>query len=248
MYSISNSVVVNWVNNSGYHVPVMLDLVCPSCRKAVTFAAEGWNGHTAQGMPLPMRCPRCAETVSLIRLGGTQNANARLYIDAENPARPAVLGLDLVPDEVISPKLKKAYQSALNVLAIGEAEATAVTCRRVLEGITRSILPKDAKQTNLYRSIAALTKEHDKLAKPLVELSDTLRVGGNLGAHFNDESETSIEDARRMMDLLDYLITYLFVLPTQIHRFKTEVLREEPTASSEPAEPAASTEPTESTA
>lgn len=233
MYRIPNSAVVQWLNGpSNSHVPSVIDLVCPHCRKAVTFQCGQWDEHTVQGKPLAMRCPRCAEASTLLRLGGANQREVRLYIDDENPAREAVAGLDLVSDDAITPALKKAYQSALNVLAIGEAEATAVTCRRVLEGITRRILPEAVTTNNLARRIQALTDEHEKLARPLVELSDTLRESGNLGAHFNDESETTIDDARRMVDLLDYLITYLFVLPEQIHRFRAEVLKGEAAAGS----------------
>lgn len=229
MYRIPASAVAKWMKGpSDYHVPRALDLVCPACQKAVTFVtADLWDSQNVRGMPLNVRCPRCGDTVTVLRLGGIDNSGARLYIDAEDPARQPVADLDLVPDSVISPALKKAYQSALNVLAIGEAEATAVTCRRVLEGITRKVLPDEVTTTNLSRRIQELTKQHDKLAQPLVELSDTLREGGNLGAHFSDETETSIDDARRMVDLLDYLITYLFVLPQQIHRFRSEVLKDE---------------------
>lgn len=227
MYRIPASAVVKWMKGpSDVHVPRALDLVCPQCRKAVTFTTSTvWDTQSIKGMPVNLRCPRCGGTVTLIRLGGPSNVAARLYIDAEDPARQPVADLDLVPDDVISPALKKAYQSALNVLAIGEAEATAASCRRVLEGILRKVLPEDVTTTNLARRIQALTSQHEALARPLIELSDSLREGGNsLGAHFSDETETTIEDAARMVDLLDYLMTYLFVLPQQIHRFRSEVL------------------------
>ncbi|RHW25220.1 DUF4145 domain-containing protein [Nocardioides immobilis] len=228
VYQLPATSVVSWANGpTGHVVPVAIDSVCPVCRKSVTFVpGDASNLHAVRGQPLNVRCPRCGDTVSLIRLGGVAAGDVRLYFDAEDPARPPVADLDLVPDDVISPALKKAYQSALNVLAIGEPEATAVTCRRVLEGITRKVLPADVQTTNLARRIEALTNEREALARPLLELSDTLREGGNLGAHFSDEIETSIDDARRMVDLLDYLITYLFVLPEQIHRFRAEVLKE----------------------
>jgi hypothetical protein len=122
------------------------------------------------------------------------------------------------------PKLKKAYQSALNVLTIGEAEATASQCRRVLEGVTRRVLPPEVTTTNLARRIQALAQQDETLARPLIDLADSLREGGNLGAHFNDEVDTSIDDAVRMVELLDYLLTYLFVLPERIHQFRSEVL------------------------
>ena len=133
----------------------------------------------------------------------------------------------MVPSDAIPDRLKRAYQSALNVLSIGESEATAVTCRRVLEGITAGLLTDPAaRRKPLAGRIQALANEDRKLAAPLIELSDTLRAGGNLGAHFDDEADTSIEDAERMVDLLDFLIAYLFVLPQRVHMFRQDVLGE----------------------
>jgi hypothetical protein len=176
--------------------------------------------------------------VTFIRLGGKSSA-PRIYVDAEQPTRDPVPGLDVVPEDQIPLRLKRAYLSALNVLAIGEAEATAASCRRVLEGVTARILTDEAdRNKSLGRRIQSLAKEHEKLAAPLIELSDLLREGGNLGAHFDDDVETTLTDAERMVELLDYLITYLFVLPQQIHKFRVEVLRQ----ASEEATQAASLE------
>ena len=54
------------------------------------------------------------------------------------------------------------------------------------------------------------------LAAPLKSLSHAIRDGGNLGAHFDEEREPTEELARQMVELLDYLIAYLYVLPGQI--------------------------------
>lgn len=58
-----------------------------------------------------------------------------------------------------------------------------------------------------------LSDQHERLARPLIELSESLKDGGNLGAHFDDETDASIEDAEAMLDLLDYLLIYLYVVP-----------------------------------
>jgi hypothetical protein len=83
--------------------------------------------------------------------------------------------------------------------------------------------------TNLSRRIQALAQQPN-LNQPLIDLSDTLRESGNLGAHFSDDVETSIEDAVRMVELLEFLLTYVFVLPDRIRRFRSEVLRDDPDA------------------
>lgn len=136
MYQLPHSAVVGWVGALGdFYVPNMLDLVCPLCRNAVTFKVEAWDEASVRGRPLRMRCPRCSGSVNLLRLGGKPYTEVRLFIDAEQPGRGPVRGFHLISDEALSPRVKKAYQSALRVFAIGEADSTAVQCRRVLEGM-----------------------------------------------------------------------------------------------------------------
>ena len=45
-----------------------------------------------------------------------------------------------------------------------------------------------------------------------------VRKGGNLGAHFDLEKEPNEETATLMIELLEYLIEYLFVLPKRIDK------------------------------
>lgn len=224
MFAVSLASVAQWGTVNNTVVPTAIDLVCPKCRRRVTFSIPNWDAQTCLGKPNPARCPACTEIVPVLRLGGKSQEQTRLYVDAENPTREPLEGIDRISDDVMPPSLKRAYRSALNVLASGEAEATAAACRRVLEGVMKRVLPDNVTTTNLARRIQALTAQHEQLTQPLVDLSDSLRESGNLGAHFSDEVETTIEDAGRMIELLDYLLTYLFVLPDQIHRFRTEVL------------------------
>ncbi len=209
-------------------VPVAIDMVCPSCRKPVTFTPTQWDHQSVFGFPYAVRCPRCSANVTLIRLGSAQQDQVRLFIDDQEPGRGPVAGLNDVPADVLPQKLRAAYLSALSVLAIGEAEATAVTCRRVLEGVTGRLLSDPAaKGKTLAQRIRALADEQETLAAPLIDLSDSLRRSGNLGAHFDEDGpETSVKDAEQMVDLLDLLFTYLYVLPQQIHEFKISVLGE----------------------
>jgi hypothetical protein len=223
MYAIPRTAVVQWGSTNGRHVPTVIDLLCPACKRPVTFHLPNWSNEEAAGSPKGARCPACGRVSDLLRLGGGVNNEVRIYLDATDPSvREPVAGLDLVSEDSISLPLKKAYQSALNVFAIGEAEATAASCRRVVEGIMERIgsEPHGGRRRVLAQRIRDLADNPQVLARPIIELSEALRERGNLAAHFNADIETSIDDAGRMLDLLDYLITYLFVVPEQIHRFK----------------------------
>lgn len=229
MYQVRADQVANHGTSGQHAVPTAVDLICPSCRRDVTFTLPNWSSGHTQGLPNQSRCPRCAEITTFIRLGGASLDEMRLFVDADPVGREPLPGLAALSEEAFSIRLKKAYQSALRAFSIGDYEATAVHCRRVLEGVTSVLLANEADTPrNLARRLERLAKNHaDVLARPLLDLSSSLKDGGNLGAHFDDEADTTADDAGHMVELLEILITYLFVLPAELRRFRTEVLGEE---------------------
>ncbi len=58
------------------------------------------------------------------------------------------------------------------------------------------------------------------LAAPLNALSHAIRQGGNLGAHFDMVKEPDEQLAKKMVALLEYLITYLYELPAEIEQIE----------------------------
>ncbi len=111
--------------------------------------------------------------------------------------------------------LKRSFASTVDAFNARNFVATSVCCRRTLEGIIKYLLPEDKRKGNLIRLIDLAAASLD-LAAPLKSLSHAIRDGGNLGAHFDEEREPTEELARQMVELLDYLIAYLYVLPGQI--------------------------------
>ena len=83
---------------------------------------------------------------------------------------------------------------------------------------------------NLVKRIERLI-EHAKseidLAAPLSALSHAIRDGGNLGAHFDMEKEPDERLARQMVELLEYLISYLYVLPKRIEQLEQSLGRDD---------------------
>ncbi|GAB2769648.1 hypothetical protein GCM10010465_14030 [Actinomadura fibrosa] len=118
--------------------------------------------------------------------------------------------------------LKKAYESTLDVYNHGQWTATSVLVRRLLEGITQDLLPDDKKKHSLSKRLTELPS-HLELKQPILTLADALRKGGNLGAHFDLENTPDKEIATQMMDLIDYLIEYIYILPKQIENLHRDI-------------------------
>lgn len=64
---------------------------------------------------------------------------------------------------------------------------------------------------------------HVELQQPLLTLAHAIRVGGNLGAHFDLEREPDDRLSRFAVDMLDYIIEYLYVLPRRIEQLHTHI-------------------------
>lgn len=119
-------------------------------------------------------------------------------------------------------RLRRAYASAVQVLNTGEWNATAVMCRRLLEGILASVLPPDVRSKTLAVQLECLPQYRD-LGRPFVDLSHAIRKGGNLGAHFIEDREPDERVARLMLELCEDLLEYLFTLPLRIQDLQAQV-------------------------
>ena len=68
-----------------------------------------------------------------------------------------------------------------------------------------------------------LVSEKNDLAKPLTELAHAIRAGGNLGAHFDEEREPDEQMARQLVELLDYMVNFLYILPKKISEVEQKI-------------------------
>jgi hypothetical protein len=71
------------------------------------------------------------------------------------------------------------------------------------------------RQSNLGNALISLPTVVD-LAKPLITLSHSLRQGGNISAHFDSTRTPDQATAGAMVDLLEYLLEYVFTLPAMV--------------------------------
>ena len=218
MHQIALVFVAQWQQVNSKWIPQSIDIHCPFCGRQVTFTLGEFNLDGKRNtMAATAQCPGCHQKVRFWAIdprpfGDTEGRECQALCVYPKPTlnREPMEGLDKIPSEI-----GKAYASTVNVYNAGEWTATAVLCRRVLEGIAKALLPEAKQNKPLAQQLNDLPTEVD-LAKPITSLADALRKGGNLGAHFDLSKEPDEATASQMVDLLEYLMEYLFVLPADV--------------------------------
>jgi hypothetical protein len=209
-------------------VPISISTVCPHCGEKVLFTtSEAVNDQIRLTVAATASCPGCNSRTHffIIRHENepklTENNPAAIYMYP--PAR------NYYPNPksslVIPEPLKRSFVSTIDAFNSRNYAATAVCGRRTLEGIFKYLVPAEKRNMPLASLIEAAKTEID-LAAPLTALSHAIRDGGNLGAHFDEEKEPDETLARQMVELLEYLISYLYVLPTEIKKLEQSLGKE----------------------
>lgn len=222
MYRISNKSVAQWSGPSTAKIPKSVDTICPFCGRPMTFALNGWQSiSTVNALCISARCSGCRKSANFLWNHGkekdsSESAARGLYMwPVPKLIREPVAELGIT--SAFPESLARAYTSAIRTFNMREWVGAAVLCGRLLEGLLRHLLPDDGKERTLAQGLDLLPK-HVKLDDPLLKLADGIRKGRNIGAHFDPEKEPDQETTEMMLDLLDYLIEYLFVLPDRVNR------------------------------
>ena len=112
-------------------------------------------------------------------------------------------------------QLKSAYSEAISCFKAKAYTATAIMCRKTLEGIC---VEHGAKGNNLVANLKEL-KDRGVIENRLFEWADALRISGNEAAH--DVAVTiSPEDARDILEFTNALLEYVFTFRDKFEEFK----------------------------
>jgi len=134
--------------------------------------------------------------------------------------RQPMEGIDELPE-----RLGGAYATVITAFNSGQYSAAGVLVGRTLEGLLRDLLESRSALPNrptLNNMLQALPGAMD-LSQNLQLLTDGLRQGRNLGAHFDIQNEVDAEMAQLMVDFLEYFIEYLYLLPNRIQQLHDRV-------------------------
>lgn len=224
MYRVDAASVAGWEagRQAWQQRPRSIDTVCPLCGKQVNLQiVQVAEDALTETVCMKARCSRCGQTVKIWSMGGTE-----VYMRPAPAARQPIPGAGAMPTAV-----RQAYQDTIDVYNAGVWSGTATLTRRTLEGIVHELLPEDERRGPLAQQLRSLaSSESVDLAQPLITLSNALKEGGNIGAHFDLTRTTDRATAAAMLDLIDYLIEYIYTLPGMIEELnrKVQQLDQEP--------------------
>jgi len=114
-------------------------------------------------------------------------------------------------------EVKEAFEAALKIRNI-DNNLCLMALRRTLELI---LLNKGATKWGLKEKIEEIAAK-GILPDALKEASKFTKFLGDSAAHGNG-SETSLNDVNTMIEFVEYIIEYLYILPHKIERYKTKI-------------------------
>jgi len=153
-----------------------------------------------------LKCPRCARPFVMVQVddGPGWDEPSRLY-------PPIEMGVGLA----IPNSLRLAYDEARACFRAKAYTATAIMCRKTLEGIADE---NKITARNLAASLKEM-KEKGIIENRLYEWADALRIFGNEAAH-GVNTRISPQDAKDILEFTHALLEYVFTFQEKFEQFK----------------------------
>jgi Domain of unknown function (DUF4145) len=131
----------------------------------------------------------------------------------------------------IPAEIRKAYSEGAVCLGSRAPRAAAVMFRRTIEAVVRGKGSEAAVQqldnNDLRGAIGHMASDHT-LAGPLAEWAEDVRGLGNVGGHFDQLEDVSIDQATDLAHLVRQMLRYLYEEPARAQRLRDSRVQPEP--------------------
>jgi hypothetical protein len=214
MRRINPGSVISYIRYGNIKIPKSIQCECPGCRKLNEFMLNANYQNRKNNLVTECSCPACKNAAVFIimtkDIAEDQDEHADTYIYDLQASKHPINQIENLPN--IPKDLIRAYRSAINVHQSRENSATAVMSKRVIESILKHFLGEKSKGQPLSEQLKILPNQVE-LAKPINSLSNLLAPDSSLSRMLELDTEMDYETTSLLMDLLENLIEYLFVLP-----------------------------------
>ncbi|MBV5262227.1 hypothetical protein FLX56_27985 [Synechococcus moorigangaii CMS01] len=211
-----------------YAVPSSIDCRCGYCGVQGALICEDtvtFNDPT-QTITLKARCTRdeCQKTSMVVIIDALMWRDYRkgqkskeFWLLPKPKERPQIF----TKDQIDNPRIFRAYKEAVESLNENKPNLVISCCGRIVEGIGKLNFPNSS-QTNtiggLYNKLRGGLKgkpEFKSVLDPFLQLGEALRLGRNPASHFDLETDPSIDLAEKVLDLTEFLVKYIYVIPQE---------------------------------
>jgi hypothetical protein len=217
MKRINPGSVISYIRYGNIKIPKSIQCECPGCRKLNEFMLNANYQNRKNNLVTECNCPSCKNSAVFIimtkDIAEDQEEHADTYIYDLQASKHPINQIENLPN--VPKDLIRAYRSAINVHQSRENSATAVMSKRVIESILKHFLGEKSIGQPLSKQLEILPN-HVDLAKPIQSLSHLLGPDSSLSRMLELDTEMDYETTSLLMDLLENLIEYLFVLPGKI--------------------------------
>jgi hypothetical protein len=153
-----------------------------------------------------LKCPKCSRPFLMLQVddGSGWDEPRRLFPPIELGVSPAIPSV-----------LRSAYDETRACFRAKAYTATAIMCRKILEGIA------DQNKIKVKNLASALKEMKDKgiIESRLYEWADALRISGNEAAH-GVNSKISPQDAKDILEFTHAILEYVFTFQEQFEQFR----------------------------
>ncbi len=222
MKQLDISCIKRWVakGSSKLSQPASIGISCPECSLRGVFTTKRrYYDEYRDTLSCSADCPACGVQVHfwVKDLIGQSDKDSEhqptLYM---SPAMDSHLDLSKLPDSVPA-NVVQFCSSTQDVYQTGNLTATSVLAQSTLDALFTEFLPVGNSRTNLAKLITESISSIE-LDRPLINLATSLRNDGNLKELLDSGQHTSPETADALMQLLEHLITYIYVMPEEFKK------------------------------
>ncbi|MFC1587492.1 DUF4145 domain-containing protein [Planctomycetota bacterium] len=233
MYALEKESITGWHKIATFWAPKGVKTECPFCGELVVFTLGNTKVDEIRiTLCSTAECPNCAKKPHffIVEPGSSDYQDKQTCECIAIYPKPKYSKRKSISDEKYIPtKIHRVYKEAIDGYNAEIWNGTGNLCRRTLEAIVVDIGNPSKKEKSLKAKIDQL-KNSDVLIKPIEDLYTSVRMAGNVGSHYIENKEITYESAKIMMDLVDYLLMYVYVLPKQADNLKKQVKTIEPEA------------------
>ena len=158
-----------------------------------------------------LKCPKCSRPFIMLQIDETWGFNGGDWDEPKRLYPPIEMGVSAA----IPNPLRLAYEEARSCFRAKAYTATALMCRKTLEGIAEE---NKIAARNLATSLKEM-KDKGIIENRLFEWADALRISGNEAAH-GAKSKISYQDAKDILEFTHALLEYVFTFQEKFEQFK----------------------------